>query len=198
MRYYKYEKIIKQPILSSLFYYNDITKRAEELNTALWDKLVNKETVIKAINFIGVKYYNEFIKIENDVILLFSIFRVAETYQYINETGYFYIRTHNDSITNSWNNPEFSSSVIHGIFVNIKFLYEKTRNSYFDKSLVVFKLEKSFKRYLMCFANAETEYSFMKKVFELLLGSRYIRYNDKKIISILDSTITLLYNIKIG
>ena len=125
-RYYKYENIIKQPILSYIFFYNALTKKGDELNTALWDKLVQRKTAIKAVNFIGKDYYNEKIKIENDVILLFSLFRMADSYQYINEIGYYYIRNNNDSITNSWKNPKLSNSVIHGIFVN-KRLYRFNR-----------------------------------------------------------------------
>ena len=190
---YKYKKIIKQPILSHIFFYNYNAKNADEINTALWDKLVKNETIFKAINFIGAKYYNKFIKIENDVILLFSILRMAESYQHINENGYFYFTNHNDSITNSWNNPDISNSIIKGIFINMEFLYEKTGNFPFDKSFVVFKLQQSFKRYINCFKNAKNEYPFMKYVLELLLNSRFIDNNDKLIISIIYSSITSNY-----
>ena len=181
-RYYQYENIIEQPILSHIFFYNYATKSADELNTALWDKLIEKNTIFKTINFIGAEYYNKFIKIENDVILLFSLFRVADSYQYINETGYFYFANHNDSITNSWNNPDLSNSIIKGILTNIQFLYEKTGNFSFDKSFVVFKLKQSFKRYNKCFINARNEYPLMKNIFELLLFSPYIKHKDKNII----------------
>ena len=79
--------------------------------------MIEKNTIFKTINFIGAEYYNKFIKIENDVILLFSLFRVADSYQYINETGYFYFANHNDSITNSWNNPDLSNSIIKGLLI---------------------------------------------------------------------------------
>jgi len=181
-RYYKYENIIEQPILSYIFFYNYATKSADELNTALWDKLVEKKTIFKTINFIGAEYYNKFIQIENDVIILFSLFRVADSYQYINETGYFYFVNHNDSISNSWNNPNFSNSIIKGILTNIKFFYEKTGNFSFDKSYAVFKLQQSFKRYNKCFVNARNEYPIMKNILELLLFSPYIKDRDKNII----------------
>ena len=193
IRYYKYDKVIRQPILSYIFYYNEVTDKGDEQNTALWDKLVKRDTVIKAMNFIGKDYYNELIRIENDVILLFSIFKMADSYQYINETGYYYVRTNNDSITNIWKMPEVSKSVVHGIFVNVKFLYQKTGNSILDKMLCVFKLKQSFKRYIICFSMAEKEYDFMKNVLKLLLNSTYISNDDKTIISYIDSSISLIY-----
>lgn len=193
IRYYKYEKIINQPILSNIFYYNELTKKADELNTALWDKLINREIAVKAVDFIGKEYYNEYIPIENDVILLFSIFQMAKSYQYINETGYFYIRTHNDSITNSWKIPKIASSVVHGLFVNIKFLYEKSNNNSISKLFSIFKLRQSFIRYIICFKKAEKEYEFIKKVLNLLLKSTYIPKNDKFYISTIDAAISLFY-----
>ena len=129
--YYKYKKIIRQPYLSYAFFYNENTQKGDELNTALWDKLLNRNLAIKTINFIGKEYFNEIIKIENDVILLFSLFQMADSYQYINEIGYFYIRNNNDSITNTWKDKKKANSIIHGIFTNIKFFYEKTGNIVF-------------------------------------------------------------------
>ena len=157
IRYYKYKNIIRQPILSYIFYYNENTKRGDEFNTALWDKLINKNIAVKAIQYIGEKYLKETIKIENDVILLFSVFQVSESYQYINEIGYFYIRNNNDSISNSWNNPKISNSIVHGLFTNIKFLYEKTGNTYLDKYYSIFKLQQAFRRYNKCFREAKKE-----------------------------------------
>ena len=190
-RYYKYDTIIRQPILSHIFFYNAISKNGVEMNSALWDKLIQRDTVIKAVNFIGEDYYNEKIKIENDVILLFSLFQIADSYQYINEIGYYYIKNNSDSITNSWLNPNIASSVIHGVFVNIKFLYEKTGNSRLEKSFCLFKLQQSFKRYYFCFKKAKKESNFIKDILKLLLKFPYFLENDKLIISIIYSSITL-------
>ena len=159
-RYYKYDNIIKQPILSYVFFYNENVKKGAELNTALWDKLIKRDVVSKAINFIGNEYYEQKIIIENDVILLFSLFRMANSYQYINETGYFYISDHNDSITNSWRSSKFDRIIIHSLFINIKFLYDKSGNSYLDKLFCIYKLQQTFKRYIICFLNAKKEYIF--------------------------------------
>lgn len=193
-RYYKYDVIIRQPILSYIFFYNEITKKADELNTALWDKLVEKKTALQTVNFIGREYYNENIKIENDVIILFSLFRISDSYQYINETGYYYIRNHKDSITNSWKNPKISNQVIHGIFVNVKFIFEKTRNTYLDKSLSYFKLQQSFKRYSECFINIKKEYFFIENIIKVMLSSKYFHHNERIVISNINESIALIYN----
>ncbi len=194
-RYYKYKNIIRQPYLSYIFYYNGNTRKGDELNTALWDKLLNRDLAIKAINFIGEKYLKQTIRIENDVILLFSLFQMADSYQYINETGYFYIRNNSDSITNTWKDKNNSQSIIHGIFTNIKFLYEKSGNSHLAKYFCLFKLQQSFKRYIISFTKAQKEYRFIKKVIHILLDSPYISNNNKLIISNIEISISnIIYN----
>ena len=193
IRYYKYEAIIKQPILSHIFFYNATTNKGEELNTALWDKLVQRKTAIKAVNFIGPEYYNEKIKIENDVLLLFSLFRMADSYQYINEIGYYYIKNNSDSISNSWKNPKIANLIVHGLFVNIKFFYEKTGSSHLEKSFCLFKLQQCFRKDLRCFQKAKEECFFVKSVLKLLLNSPYFLKDEKLIISIISSSIYLFY-----
>ncbi len=197
-RYYKYENIIKQPILSYVFFYNENVKKGAELNTALWDKLIKREIVEKAINFIGSEYYEQNLRIENDVILLFSLFKMANSYQYINETGYFYISDHNDSITNSWRSSRFDSIITHGLFTNIKFLYDKSGNSYLDKLFCVYKLQQTFKRYIICFSNAKKEYIFIKHILNKLLFSPYISKEDKIIISLIERSIYNLFGFNLN
>ena len=178
-KYHVYSNIVKQPFLSYMFYYNETTKKGDVLNTALWDKLIKREIAIKTINFIGKDYIKKRIIIENDVILLFSLFQNADSYCYINENGYYYIRTNNDSIWNNWENPQICGLILHGIFTNIKFLFEKAGNTRLDKLYCIFRLKQSFKRYEICFSNAQKEYKFIKKILNSLLISPYVSNNDK-------------------
>ena len=90
-RYYQYDNIIYQPILSYIFYYNNKKSRGAEYNTALWDKLIKREVALKAFNFIGKEYIKEKIIIENDVIILFSLDFVR---LYINSKIKFYLLIH--------------------------------------------------------------------------------------------------------
>ena len=57
--------------------------------------------ILKTFHFIGNKYITEKIIIENDVIILFSLFKNAKSYKYLDELGYYYFFTNNDSITNT-------------------------------------------------------------------------------------------------
>ena len=179
-RYYTYSNIIYQPILSYIFFYKK--NEGIELNTALWDKLIKREVVLKSIEYIGLKYLNEKIIIENDVIILFSLFRNCNSFQYIDQLGYYYFMTNNDSITNTRFDPIKANQIIYSIFCNIKFIYEKTGNLYFDKNFCIYKLEQGYNKYKTCFKYLTTNFDFIKYILNELLKSKYISFKKKLII----------------
>lgn len=175
---YTYLNIIYQPILSYIFFYKK--RKGDEQNTTLWDKLIRREVVLKSFNYIGEKYINEKIFHENDVLLLFAIFRNAKSFQYIDEIGYYYFRSNNDSITNSKYNIKYANQIMHSIFINIKFLYENTNDNYIDKYFCIFKLIQGYKRYKIFskYLN-NNELIFIEKILNILLNSKYISALNK-------------------
>ena len=178
--YYKYRDIIYQPILSHIYYYQK--NKADEQNTALWDKLIRKEVVLKSLQNIGENYLSKNIIIENDVIILFSLFRNANSFQYIDELGYYYFIQNNDSITNTRYEPQKAKKIIYSIFTNIEFLYDFTNDNYLDKRFCIFKLIQGYKRYEICLKFIDKEFNLISNVLNKLLESKYISLNDKDII----------------
>ena len=194
-RFYNYSNIIYQPILSYIFFYRK--KEGIEQNTVLWDKLIKRELVLKSIKYIGLKYINERIIIENDVIILFSLFRNCNSYQYIDELGYYYFANNNDSITNTRFDPLKANQIIYSIFCNIKFLYEKTENSYFDKYFCLYKLEQGYNRYEICFKYFNNNLGLIKNILNELLKSNYISSKKKLMIKIIKNNIFINKNVTI-
>ena len=176
-RYYNYSDIIYQPILSYLFYYNK--NNGDEKNTALWDKLIKRKVVMKSLKYMGQKYLNERIIIENDVILLFSFFKNSNSFQYIDELGYYYFSENKDSITNTRYESSKANQIIYSIFTNIKFLYENTDDTFLDKYFCIFKIKQAFKRYEICFNEAKHEYNLIINVLNNLTESKYISMENK-------------------
>ena len=193
-RYYKYYNIIiNQPILSYIFYYDEYNSKGNEYNTALWDKIIKREVVFNSFKYIGEQLLNEKISIENDVIILFSLFKKAKSFQYIDEFGYYYFFTNPDSITNTRYNPTKSNQIIHSIFTNIKYLYENTGNSYFEKYFCLYKLEQGIFRYKNCFKHLNKGYELIENVINILLESNFVSLNNK--IKIKNLTKDLFINI---
>ena len=133
-------------------------------------------------NYIAKKYLYKKIIIENDVIILFSLFQISNSFQYIDEVGYYYFIQNNDSITNTRYEPEKANRIIYSIFLNIKFLYEKTKSTNFDKYFCIYKLIQGYDRYKICFKYITNGFRFIKNIFNNLLESNYISENNKLII----------------
>ena len=179
-RYYKYSDIIYQPILSYIYYFRD--NEGNELNTALWDKLIKKENVLKSFSYIGENNINKKIIVENDVVILFALFKNSNSFQYIDELGYYHFFNNNDSITNTRYEPKKANLILYSIFYNIKILFEITENTFLDKLYSVFKLEQGYNTYKNCFKYMNSEYELIKTVLNEFLNSKYISLNHKKII----------------
>ena len=179
-RYYKYSHIIYQPILSYIYYYNYKKKNGIEHNTALWDKLVKRKTVLKSLKYIGQNFLEKNIVIENDVIFLFALFRNSKSFKYIDELGYYYFIENKDSITNTRYEPIKANQIIFSIFSNIEFLYDHTENTEFAKYLCLYKLNQGYNRYRhsFLFLNKKT-FRFVKQVLNKLLKSKYISQKNK-------------------
>ena len=186
----KYKNVITQPILSYIFYFNGTN--VDERNSGLWDKIIKRDVVIKSIFFIGKKYLKSNFKIENDVIFLFSILRNSDSYQYINDIGYYYIRTHNESISNNWENPKNAKNIVHSILTTVDFLYEKSGDSYFEKKISIFKLKQSFNRYKICFKYCDSGDKLIINLFDKLLNSKYISNKDKLDIINIETEISII------
>ena len=181
---YKYNRIIYKPILSYIYYYDSNYHKGNELNYALWDKLVKTKIVNKAFNFIGDNYVKKKIIIHNDLIILFSLFQIANSYQYINEIGYFYIRNNKNSTVNSWENPKIKTELVKSLFLNVQFLYEKTKDTYLDKYFCIFKIQHYFKIYKNLFYNlGNEEYYYIKNIIDKILNLDYLSFKDKLILN---------------
>jgi glycosyltransferase involved in cell wall biosynthesis len=136
-----YKKTIYQPYLSYIHYYNIENKKGAEYNYYLWNKLIKREIVNEAFKWMGKKFLKEKILMHNDCIILFSLLRKANSYKYLDEIGYYYYRSNKNSTSSFVKNYKKSNEILHGLFTNIKFLYEKTDNTYLDKYFCIYKVQ---------------------------------------------------------
>ena len=175
---YRYAFIIYQPILSYIFYYKH--NSGIENNYSLWDKLIKKNIVLKAFKYIGLEYIHKKIIIENDVIVLFALFRVCKSFQYIDHLGYYYFRNNKDSISNTRDDPKKADQIIYSIFNNIEFLYDKTENTNFTKYFCIFKLHQGYFRYRNSIKYISNRtFTKVNKIINKLLESKYISLENK-------------------
>ena len=178
---YNYEITIYQPYLSYIYYYNIENRKGEEYNYALWNKLIKNEIVKISFEWIGEIYLKEKIMTHNDLIVLFSLLKNANSFKYIDEIGYYYFfRASNNSASNCWKNYMNSNEIVHGLLTNIKFLYEKTGNTYLDKYFCILKIQHYYQQYNQLFKYLnDKELSHITEIFNILIDSKFISKEDK-------------------
>jgi glycosyltransferase involved in cell wall biosynthesis len=175
--FYQFKNVIKQPILSYIFFYYQ--KSGVEQNYFLWDKLIKKKVVLKSLRYIGKNFIQSRILIENDVILTYIILKMAESYQFIESPGYYYFANNNNSITSTSNDPNKANNVIRSVLINIQFLFQKTSNTFIEKSFCAFKFKQIFQKYRLIIKNAKKQFNFMKNVFDIFFDSKFVSNQDK-------------------
>jgi len=86
-------RIIYQPELSFKFVDFDKKDSIEGFaNRNIWAKLIKNEIFKKVIDYIGPKYTGDYIIQYEDTIMSVSLFRVAKSYYYMRECGYYYAK----------------------------------------------------------------------------------------------------------
>ena len=194
---YNYEKTIYQPYLSYIHYYNIDTKKGYEYNYALWNKLIKRKIVNNSFKWIGQKYLKEKIIVHNDLIILFSLLKNANSFKYIDELGYYYYKTNLNSASSAYKNSSKANELIHGIFTNIQFLYEKAGNTYLDKYFCIFKLQDYYRLYIRLFKYLnDKELSYITKIIDKLSNSELISIEDKSNILMIKSLILKKFETK--
>ena len=187
---FNYEKTIYQPYLTYIHYYDINNKKGGEYNYALWNKLIKRKIVNKAFKWIGEKYLKEKIIIHNDLIILFSLLKNANSYKYIDELGYYYYKSNKNSASSSWKHYKISNEIMHGLFTNIKFLYEKTGNTFLDKYFCIFKVQNYYNHYNKLFKYLNNiELVYITKIFNKLINSDFITKEDKSNILVIKALI---------
>ena len=136
--------IFFQPNIKNIFF--------KIVDRYLWDKLIKRRIFIKSIYFMHKKFRKERFSIHNDDIACFGLFRVAKSYGFLEEIGYFYNRDNEDSTHIINYKKKYINRRFRSIFSIMKYYYEQTDNNKYEKIMGgynFFKLrfdEKTYKK----------------------------------------------------
>ena len=168
----KISGIFYQPKIKNIFFI--------VVDRYLWDKLIKKEIFIKSLNFMDEKYKNERIAIHNDDIVCFGLFRVAESYGFLEEIGYFYNRGNNESTHKINYKKQYINRRYRSIFSIMKYYYLRTDNNTYEKVMGgynFYKLRFNKKSYKKIKFLTEG-FDYIIDVLNLYINSPY--YNNKQ------------------
>lgn len=168
--------IIKNPNLSSFIYEKKNDEIIRLIDANIWGKCIKTEIYKRALNNIGEKVYTQYIITNEDRIINFAIFRVANSFKFIKKYGILHFQ--NTSIVKKlWiKNTSFNE------LFNIEHIYNLTKNSN-DVNICVFELFR-YESFIKLRKNDKKIKELFKKIINNLLKDKFLtQKNRKKIIN---------------
>ena len=166
-------KPIYQPKTKTVFFNNP--------TRYLWDKLIKKNIFIKSIYFMHEKYRKERFVIHNDETVCFGLFKTANSYGQIEEVGYFYNRNNSNSTTTKNFLPENLNGRFHSIFSIMKYYYEQSANSYYEKfyggyKFFTYRIKRKYEDKIQFLTEG---FDFILGVIDIYLKSHFFNFTHK-------------------
>ena len=174
-------KAIFQPQLSFFLFYG--LGKLEELDYYITNKLIKKELFIKTLNAIDKYYLNNYMIDCEDGLINFILYRIADSYYFIKDLGYYYI-INKESITMA-NKFNFKKR-LKSNFLYLKFIFQNTKNNIIEKNIanyIFLEIYSIHKNELINLFKEINEIEFYKGVINLYLQSRFISAQIKEILN---------------
>jgi glycosyltransferase involved in cell wall biosynthesis len=173
---------IYQPELSTFIYYG--MNELERIDCYIHNKFIKRGVYIKAINSLNKFYLNLYMTFMEDSIINFLLHRISESYFYYKIIGYYYIKN-SDSITN--NLFKISNLRINFIFNYLKFEFENSKNTKYEKDMNNFIFTNILKRFNLGFklkiSGNILGYIFYKEIIDKYINNRFILKENKELLN---------------
>jgi glycosyltransferase involved in cell wall biosynthesis len=179
--------IITQPELGDVeFYLNETLYKT----FFLWDKLIKKETYLKALKYLGEQQWGKNIVHREDHLMTFALFKVAKKFIKINLFGYSHLIYVGQESTDYFNivagkniSEEKTEKMLSYQFEFIKFIYNNTKETQKEKKIAIRELMKivgniNFAKKIQ---NKNVKY-FVIKICNYYLKSIFLNKEKKKIL----------------
>ena len=176
--YYGYDRKttpIYQPELSSLMYYYNGTLFQSDFH--VWDKLIKREVLIRALQSIKKYYLKQHMSINEDGVIDFMLLKTAKSYKFIKDYGYIYVANPSGAIYSL--NKTMNKSV-RDYILYLRYLFEHTDNNEYEKSMAGEQLRYVFNRFYTYFEHVTSNFDFIFDTLNLYLNCTYISYLNKK------------------
>ena len=140
--YHKFNNdIIYQPELSNLFYYDSQNKNYSVVQCrTIWNKIIKKDVLLKAINYIGESYYKKFIITADDTLMSLISIHFAKNYSNIDLPGYMY-NIRETSMTHGNRNKQKQKLFYYNYLLYFIKLYELIKDFNKDRNFLFYELK---------------------------------------------------------
>jgi hypothetical protein len=134
-------------------------------NLYIFNKLIRKKCFLNALLFIGVEFFKIKLYMNEDLLQLFSLLRVANSLLFINQIGYLKLEDIDyKSLFSNRNNPELANRIFHDNIMEISFLFNKSKNNKKDKSIILDFIKMSQRNYGNITKYITKGFVFLKKL----------------------------------
>ena len=143
LRFKENNLTVYQPELSNFIYKKRINRIIRLIDGYLWGKCIKSEIYRKALDTLGEELYTQKIFYGDDRIVNFILFKVANSFKFIEEYGIIYYSTKN-SILNS--NKKRRNC--HDELINIQNIFNFTKNS-LDSQIAAYEIIFRWKKLIL-------------------------------------------------
>ena len=173
------DKIIYQPELSSLMYYENGTLHQSEFN--VWGKLIKREIFLETLKKIDKYYLNRNMILHEDGLILFMLFKTAKSYLFINDYGLLYYSNEYSTMRNLRNKNKINKST-RDSFLYLEYMFKYTNNSLYEKNMAVCQFKFLYDLFQDIFMKTTSGFNYIHKIIDLYLNCNKITKEDKQII----------------
>lgn len=156
--------------LSSYLFYGAGTLKQIDFNVA--NKFIKRDAYIKAIASMNNFYLSQFMTNHEDGLINFVLYRTANSFYFLKKIGYYYI-PNSQSIT--LNYKKNYDETIRFIFINLKFVFENTKNNKREKDIINCLFQRLFQGVLSDCLNLITkDHKFFIDIINMYLNCIFI------------------------
>jgi glycosyltransferase involved in cell wall biosynthesis len=124
---------IYQPELSYYIFYGK--GKFTQIDYVLWNKIIERETYIRAINSINEYFLNQYMILYEDGLINYMLYKKAKSFYFWDYIGYYYIINKNSIMSNYDNKIE---TIINNDFKYLLFIFKFTNNKIYEKNIASF------------------------------------------------------------
>ena len=173
------DKIIYQPELSSLMYYENGTLHQSEFN--VWGKLIKREIYLETLKKIDKYFLNQNMILHEDGLILFMLFKTAKSYLFIKDYGLLYFSNEYSTMRNLRNKNKINKST-RDSFLYLEYMFKYTNDSLYEKNMAVCQFKFLYDLFQDIFMKTTSGFNYIHKIIDLYLNCNKITKEDKQII----------------
>ena len=173
------DKIIYQPELSSLMYYENGTLHQSEFN--VWGKLIKREIYLETLKKIDKYFLTQNMILHEDGLILFMLFKTAKSYLFIKDYGLLYFSNEYSTMRNLRNKNKINKST-RDSFLYLEYMFKYTNDSLYEKNMAVCQFKFLYDLFQDIFMKTTSGFNYIHKIIDLYLNCNKITKEDKQII----------------